>query len=248
MLDEVIDDLITRFKSYVDALFKKYQAVIDLLNDLGVIVTRNIDQNLFPELATQVQNGRVVVIRNNTPIFSGTDEAFDAFAKKIDEINESSGSGRKGKEAVDEYLDEIELRTNITGKPIDSTLLKKLQIEFENLGGLMKYDQESFDYISWVEKGRGTKTEAACLNESLIMLGPDVSKSGVYEELIHASQHRSGLHREMITKYGNRMGEIALEKDAAEKLLQRAESLDLDPDEIIFIEKRLELLNKQFKK
>ncbi|MGB3591541.1 MAG: hypothetical protein WBA16_07630 [Nonlabens sp.] len=229
-------------------MFKKYQAVIDLLNDLGVIVTRKIDKNLFPELSIQVQKGRVVAIRNNTPIFSGTDEAFDAFAKKIDEINESAGSGKKGKEAVDDYLDEIELYTNISGKPIDSTLLKKLQIEFENLGGLMKYDQESFDYISWVEKGRGTKTEAASLNKSLIMLGPDVSKSGVYEELIHAAQHRSGLHHEMIAKYGNRMGEIALEKDAAEKLIQRAESLDLDRDETRFIKKRLELLKEQFKR
>jgi hypothetical protein len=36
-------------------------------------------------------DGHIYAIRNKIPIFSGTDEAFDAFAKKIDEINSNAG-------------------------------------------------------------------------------------------------------------------------------------------------------------
>ena len=243
MVDGFVDDLIKSFKSNIDILFKKYQAVINLLNDLGVIVTRNIDQNLFPELVAQGLDGQVYVIRNKTPIFNGTDEAFDAFAKKIDEINDGAGGGKKGKKAVDEYLDEVELYTNITGKPIDLNLLKKLQAEFKSIGGELIYDQESFNYIKAREKALKTKIEAISIGEDLIMLGEDVSKSGVYEELIHARQNRTGRLSNAIREYGFETAINLMELEAAEELIKLSKQLKIDKNEVFQIKLRV----KQFK-
>ena len=42
----------------------------------------------------------------------------------------------------------VELFSTITGKQINLNLLKKLQKEFEELGGALLYNDESFEYIA----------------------------------------------------------------------------------------------------
>jgi hypothetical protein len=247
MVDDFVDEIINGLKANVDVFFTKYKAVVDLLNDLGVIITRNVDKNLFPELVAQGLDGQIYVIRNKTPIFSGTDEAFDAFAKKIDEINDSAGGGKKGKEAVDEYLEEIELQTNITGKSIDQKLLKKLQKEFAEVGGEMRYDEESFAYIEARERASNTKIEAISIGEDLIMLGRDVSKSGVYEELIHARQNRTGRLSEAINEHGFETAINLMELEAAEELVRLSQKLKIDENEVNQIIQRINDFKKILK-
>ncbi len=106
-LTKWLDDIIKALKANIDVLLAKYKAAVTLLSDLGVIITRNIDQNLFPELAARGLDGQVYAIYNKVPIFSGTDDAFGAFAKNIDQINANAGGGKRGRKAAGEYLDDL---------------------------------------------------------------------------------------------------------------------------------------------
>jgi hypothetical protein len=116
-LTKWLDDIIKALKANIDVLLAKYKAAVTLLSDLGVIITRNIDQNLFPELAARGLDGQVYAIYNKVPIFSGTDDAFGAFAKNIDQINANAGGGKRGRKAVGEYLDEVAINNKVFDLP-----------------------------------------------------------------------------------------------------------------------------------
>jgi len=140
-----------------------------------------------------------------------------------------------------------ELFSTIKGDPIDRKLLSKLQKEFTELGGEMRFDEESFEYIAGREKALGVEIEAITLGDDLIMLGPKATTSAVYEELIHAHQFKSGLYDGWANKFGNKVAENLMEKEAAEELLENAEKWNLPKEEIKLIEERLEFFNNELK-
>ncbi|WP_336701962.1 hypothetical protein [Chryseobacterium indologenes] len=140
-----------------------------------------------------------------------------------------------------------ELFSTVKGTPIDKKLLSKLQKEFNELGGEMRFDEESFEYIAGREKALGVEIEAITLGDDLIMLGPRATTSAVYEELIHAQQFKSGLYDEWASKYGNKIAENLMEKEAAEELLENAQKWKLLKDEIKLIEERLDFFKNELK-
>ncbi|MDQ0066686.1 hypothetical protein [Chryseobacterium lathyri] len=140
-----------------------------------------------------------------------------------------------------------ELFSTIKGDPIDRKLLSKLQKEFTELGGEMRFDEESFEYIAGRERTLGVEIEAITLGDDLIMLGPKATTSAVYEELIHAQQFKSGLYDEWANKYGNKVAENLMEKEAAEELLENTKKWNLPEEEIKLIEERLEFFNNELK-
>lgn len=140
-----------------------------------------------------------------------------------------------------------ELFSNIKGKPINSKLLKKLQKEFELLGGEMRYNEESWDYVKARSKSLGVEVEAITIGDDLIMLGKDVTTSAVYEELIHTRQFKSGLFNQTMTKYGYEITDNLMEKLAAEELLARADEWKLPKEEIELIKQRLEFFIEELK-
>ncbi len=141
----------------------------------------------------------------------------------------------------------IELFSIIKGKRINLQLLKKLQNEFEELGGKMIYDKESFEYITAREKVEKVEIEAITFNEELILLNKNVTTSAVYEELIHSKQFRSGLYDNWADKYGNEIAKNLMEKEAAEELIKRASEWKLPKEEIELIKDRLEFFNEELK-
>lgn len=140
-----------------------------------------------------------------------------------------------------------ELFSTIKGDPINKNLLKKLQKEFAELGGDMRFDEETFEYIAGREKALGVEIEAITLGDDLIMLGPKATTSAVYEELIHAKQFRSGLYDGWANKYGNIIAENLMEKEAAEELLENAVKWELPKEEVELIKERLEFFNTELK-
>lgn len=140
-----------------------------------------------------------------------------------------------------------ELFSTIKGNPIDKKLLTKLQKEFAELGGDMRFDEEAFEYIAGREKALKVEIEAITLGDDLIMLGPKATTSAVYEELIHAKQFRTGLYDEWANKYGNVIAENLMEKEAAEELLENAIKWELPKEEIELIKERLEFFNTELK-
>lgn len=141
----------------------------------------------------------------------------------------------------------LELFSVIKGKPINLQLLKKLQKEFELLGGDMRYNHESWEYVEARGKSLGVEVEAITIGEDLIMLGKKATTSAVYEELIHARQVKSGLFNQTMNKYGYQITDNLMEKYAAEELLQRASEWKLPKEEIKLIKERLEFFNEELK-
>ncbi|MGE8432424.1 hypothetical protein [Chryseobacterium joostei] len=141
----------------------------------------------------------------------------------------------------------IELFSTIKGKPINLQLLKKLQKEFEEIGGSLLYDNESFEYIASREKIDGIEIEAITFNEELILLNKNATVSAVYEELIHATQYRTGKYDKWASEYGNEIAKNLMEKEAAEELIERAIEWKLPKEEIDLIKERLEFFNEELR-
>lgn len=141
----------------------------------------------------------------------------------------------------------VELFSTIKGKPINLKLLKKLQKEFENIGGALLHNDESFEYIASREKIEGVDIEAITFNEELILLNKNATTSAVYEELIHATQYRTGKYDAWVTKHGNEIAKNLMEKEAAEELIERAAEWKLPKEEIKLIKERLEFFNEELK-
>lgn len=151
-------------------------------------------------------------------------------------------------------LDEMEanaiklLFSAFKGKRINLGLLKKLTEEFKKLGGDMIYDADSWRFIEAQSKSMNTYIEASTFGEELIMLGKDVSTSGVYEELIHARQFRTGRFEELNSKYGNYIGREICEKEAAEELITKQKEYGIPLDEHNHNIERLEIIKSNLTK
>lgn len=160
------------------------------------------------------------------------DEAFEITQKEFKEV-------RKRKR--------VELFSTITGKPIDLKLLKKLQKEFEELGGALLHNDESFEYIASREKAEGVAIEAITFNEELILLNKSATTSAVYEELIHATQYRTGKYDKWVEEFGNEIAKNLMEKEAAEELIENAVQWKLPDEEVKLVKERLEFFNEELK-
>ncbi len=141
----------------------------------------------------------------------------------------------------------VKLFSTITGKPINLNLLKKLQKEFKELGGALLHNDESFEYIASREKAEGVAIEAITFNEELILLNKSATTSAVYEELIHATQYRTGKYDNWVEKYGNEIAKNLMEKEAAEELIERAVEWKLPNEEVKLVKERLEFFNEELR-
>lgn len=69
---------------------KVSEATLDLLNELGVIIYRKIDENLHGVRVPVFAEGYLANYNDRT-IFEGTEEALGNFVKKLDDIRQSGG-------------------------------------------------------------------------------------------------------------------------------------------------------------
>lgn len=180
-----------------------------------------------------------------TPAEKRVKDKNKAKAERLEEIR--TRPERKKQEKLREKK-RVELFSTIKGKPINPKLLEKLQKEFDELGGSLIYDNESFDYIASREKLEGVEIEAITFNEELILLNRNATTSAVYEELIHAKQYRTGKYDDWVNKYrSNDIAKNLMEKEAAEELLENADLWKLPKEEIELIRERLVFFKEELK-
>lgn len=97
------DELLESFRA--TPLFKKYKAVLQLLDDLGVVIAKSIDDAILPQRQLATTNGTIFnVNRNGETIYQGTQKAMEKFFDKINDISKSGGNSKK---KTKEYLDEL---------------------------------------------------------------------------------------------------------------------------------------------
>lgn len=96
---------------------------------------------------------------------------------------------------------------------MDAAQFSRMKSAFERNGGTIFQNSEVDGYLSW----RGV--EAVTDNSKQILFSSNPSRSAVFEEFIHTSQHRRGLFNDYVGRYGNYEAERLLEIQAAEKLI-----------------------------
>ena len=78
-------------------------------------------------------------------------------------------------------------------------------------------DEAGEDALRFLES-RGA--DGVTFNADTILVRPDASPSTVFEELIHATQHRTGRFENWVNQYGNAGAEARAEYEAATRLVQ----------------------------
>ena len=118
------------------------------------------------------------------------------------------------------------LNNGIKGDAIDPAYLSRMKAAFERNGGVIDQSADAQAYF----KMRG-HAEGLTFNEKTILLPENPTRSAVFEEFIHTSQHRRGLVNDYAQKYGNSGAELRLEIEAAEKLINNRKAWQIPNDE-----------------
>nr|BFF36164.1 hypothetical protein BACT7_10260 [Tenacibaculum mesophilum] len=123
-LKKWIGEFIEKLASTVNQLFKGFEAVLELLYDLGVVIFEKLDPNTGKVLVSP--DGVIYTIKQgDKTILEGTEDAIRKFAKKIDEIRSSGGNSKK---KVQNYLDELAESLNLKYRSVlDKRGLKVLR-------------------------------------------------------------------------------------------------------------------------
>ncbi|MCY7374946.1 MAG: hypothetical protein LH472_03105 [Pyrinomonadaceae bacterium] len=101
----------------------------------------------------------------------------------------------------------------------------RIKAAFERNGGVIDQSEEGRRLLSYHQ------AEAATLNAATIILKPNPSNAEVFEELIHTAQYRTGR--------ATGANSVAMEIEAAEKLLRFAHRYKLSEEDVKGIESRL---------
>ncbi|CAL2079835.1 HNH endonuclease [Tenacibaculum sp. 190524A05c] len=111
-LKGLLDEFVESLASITNKLFEGFEAVLDLLFDLGVVIIKGPD----PKLALAPVNGPFYNINyNGKTIVQGPEDAIRKFAQRIDEIVKSGGNTKK---KVKHYLDELAESLSVTHKGV----------------------------------------------------------------------------------------------------------------------------------
>ncbi|MCG7500824.1 hypothetical protein MHM83_02970 [Tenacibaculum sp. Mcav3-52] len=101
-LKKWIGEFIEKLVSTANQLFKGFEAVLELLYDLGIVIFEKLDPNTGEVLVSP--DGVIYTVKQgDKTILEGTEDAIRKFAKKIDEIRSSGGNSKK---KVQSYLDD----------------------------------------------------------------------------------------------------------------------------------------------
>ncbi|WP_326984968.1 hypothetical protein VUJ46_10700 [Chryseobacterium sp. MYb264] len=131
-------------KRWLQTKYRIGRATLELLEELGITIIRNIDDRLKGAKALATSEGFIVKYGNDN-ILEGTGDAIKKFSKKIEDISRSGG-----KSAAKQYIDELKdiqkyIKTRKTLKESlnEATLLAK----FKNT-----FTIKHFDAVAYYEK------------------------------------------------------------------------------------------------
>ncbi|WP_428743404.1 hypothetical protein [Tenacibaculum sp.] len=137
-LKKWIDELVVKLVNVANQLFKGFEAVLELLYDLGVVIFEKLDPKTG-EVLVGPDGVLYTIKQGDKTILEGAEDAIRKFAQKIDEIRSSGGNSKK---KVQEYLDESAKRTY-------SKLLGNSPLYgFKSFGQLKQFGTQIFNFFS----------------------------------------------------------------------------------------------------
>lgn len=123
--------------------------------------------------------------------------------------------------------------------PMPPEQFKRIQEAFARQGKTIDNSEDALRYLDM----RGA--EGVTFNAETIMVRPGASASTIFEELIHATQHRSGDFGKWVTQYGNAGAEALAEYKAAAKLVKAQKAYGVSDAEHLVNVARMEEFQSQ---
>ncbi|WBX76598.1 hypothetical protein PG911_18605 [Tenacibaculum ovolyticum] len=107
-------------------LFKSFEAILELLFDLGVVVVQKLDPETG-EVLVQGTDGVIYAIKQaDKTIFEGNKTAIEGFLNKVDDISKSGGNAKKKvQRCLDEVLERRKFNDFDGGILLSERVLKK---------------------------------------------------------------------------------------------------------------------------
>ncbi|OUS01596.1 hypothetical protein A9Q86_07420 [Flavobacteriales bacterium 33_180_T64] len=106
-----MDELLASLIKVANQLFKGFEAVLDLLLDLGVVIVKKLDPNTEKVLVQGVDGTIYAIKQGDKTVFEGTKSAIEGFLNKIEDISKSGGNiTKKTQQHLDEVADLERLR------------------------------------------------------------------------------------------------------------------------------------------
>lgn len=110
--------------------------------------------------------------------------------------------------------------------PIDPTQLLKIKEAFAQQGKIIDNSEDALRYL----ETRGA--EGVTFNAETILIRPDASASTVFEELIHATQYRTGKFDQWVMEFGSNGAAVArAEYEAASRLVKNQKAYNISDAE-----------------
>lgn len=143
-LKKWISELVVKLVNVANQLFKGFEAVLELLYDLGVVVFEKLDPNTGKVLVSP--DGVIYTLKQgDKTILEGTEDAIRKFAQKIDEIRSSGGNSKKKvQKSLDEASETRRLK-NLLRKDVEEFIAIRNELKNLPADEILRRFQDSFD-------------------------------------------------------------------------------------------------------
>jgi len=150
-------------------------------------------------------------------------------AKALDKANDARRLYRRAtstKEAAENLvrssrkLDDAAVLANegVKGQPIDPALFSRMKSAFQRSGGTIDQSTSAQTFL------RSRQAEGVTFDSKTILLSKHPTRTAVFEEFIHTTQHRTGRFAKAIDEFGTTEAIRRMEIEAAEKLIRNRKS------------------------
>lgn len=139
-----LDEFFEKLASTVNQLFNGFEAVLELLYDLGVVIFEKLDPNTGKVLVSP--DGVIYTLKQgDKTILEGTEDAIRKFAQKIDEIRSSGGNSKKKvQKSLDEASETRRLK-NLLRKDVEEFIAIRNELKNLPADEILRRFQDSFD-------------------------------------------------------------------------------------------------------
>jgi hypothetical protein len=141
-----------------------------------------------------------------------------------------------------ETISKVLANADDTGAPMDPELYGRMRAAFEKTrsDGTFGDIDDSAEAIVEMKLKHGDHVTAATYGADSIVLPPNPTRTQVFEEFIHATQHRTGRFAEWVSRFGESRAIDIAELDALTKLRDNAKAWGIPDDELAAIQARLD--------
>jgi hypothetical protein len=124
---------------------------------------------------------------------------------------------------------------------MDADQFARIQDAFARQGRTIDNSEDALRYL----ETRGA--DGVTFNADTILVRPDASPSTVFEELIHATQHRTGRFDRWVSQHGNAGAIVRAEYEAASRLVRNQRAYGISDAEHAVNQARVQEFRSQLR-